>query len=118
MAMKSYKSVDEHINSFSTKEKAVLNEIRKTIKKIAPNATETIAYGIPTFKLNGKTLVHFAGYKTHIGFYPSPNGIKKFEKDIKPYASGKGTARFSWDDKLPLGLIEKIVKFRVEEVEK
>ncbi len=116
--MKMYASIDAHIKSFPEKEQAMLIEIRETIRKIVPDAVETISYGIPTFKLNGKNLVHFAGYKTHVGFYPSPNGMKEFEKDLAPYASGKGTAQFSLKEPLPLWLITKIVKFRARELSK
>lgn len=113
-----YTSIDEHINSFPEKERSMLIHIREIVHSIAPDAVETISYGIPTFKLNGKNLLHFAGYKNHIGFYPSPNGMEAFKNELEPYASGKGTAQFPWDKPLPVGLIKKIVMFRVEELNK
>ena len=114
--MKMYSSIDEHIGSFSKDKQKTLSSIRKTVKEVCPEATETIRYGIPTFQLNGKNMVHFAGYEEHIGFYPSPNGMKEFEKELKPYASGKGTAKFPWNSPLPLDLIKRIVRFRAEEI--
>lgn len=116
--MKTYSSIEEHIASFSPQRQAILEEIRETIHHTCPKATETIKYGIPTFQLNGKSLVHFAGYEGHIGFYPSPNGMEEFKKELKPYATGQGTAQFSWDKPLPLELITKITKYRMNEMEK
>lgn len=117
MAMKMYSSIDEHIGSFPKDRREKLEKIRTIIKSSCPEATETIRYGVPTFQLNGKNMVHFAGYDSHIGFYPSPNGMKEFEKDLKPYASGKGTAKFKWEEDIPYSLIKKIVKFRASEIE-
>lgn len=118
MAMKMYSSIDEHIDSLPEERREALEKIRKIVHNVCPDATETIRYGIPTFQLNGKNLLHFAGYENHIGFYPSPNGMKKFEKELKPYASGKGTAQFPWDKPLPIDLIKKIIRFRLEEISK
>lgn len=110
-------SIDEYI-AFSPEElRERLSLLRETIQKAAPEATETINYKIPTFKVNGN-LVHFAGYKKHIGFYPAPSGIKKFEKELSPYPSAKGSVQFPHDQPLPLDLITRIVKFRVEEQNK
>lgn len=95
--------------------KGKLEELRKLVSKLAPEATEAIAYGIPTFKLNGKNLVHFGGYKTHIGFYPTLMGLMEFEKELQPYLAGKGTAQFPLNQPLPLELVTKIVKFRAEQ---
>ncbi|MEO8886293.1 MAG: DUF1801 domain-containing protein, partial [Mucilaginibacter sp.] len=85
---------------------------RSAIKAAAPEATEDIKYGIPTFVLNGN-LVHFGGYKNHIGFYPAPMGIEAFE-EARQYETGRGTMQFTLDKPLPLDLIGRIVKFRVE----
>jgi uncharacterized protein YdhG (YjbR/CyaY superfamily) len=90
-----------------------LEEIRSTIKKAAPQAEEAIKYGIPTFTLNGN-LVHFGGYKNHIGFYPAPKGIEAFKTETAQYENGKGTLQFPIDKPLPLDLVSRIVKFRVE----
>ena len=109
-------SIDTHIAPFSKERQVLLEKIRQTIQKAAPLATETIAYGIPTFKLNGKNLAHFAGFKNHIGFYPTPNGIMEFAEELKPYQKGKGTMQFAYDKPIPWDLIAKIVHFRVKEI--
>lgn len=112
--MKTYKSIDEYINSFPKDIQIKLKLIRKTVTGITPEATEKISYGMPTFYLNGN-LVHFAAFKSHIGFFPAPSGIDAFEKDLSKYRTGKGTLRFSLDEEIPVELIKKVVKFRVEE---
>ncbi|MEO9022157.1 MAG: DUF1801 domain-containing protein [Ginsengibacter sp.] len=106
-------SIDEYI-SFSPKNiQQMLEAIRVTIRKAAPNAEETISYGMPTFKLNGN-LVHFAAFKNHIGFYPTPTGIEEFEKELSVYQMGKGSVQFPFDKPMPLDLISKIVKYRIK----
>jgi uncharacterized protein YdhG (YjbR/CyaY superfamily) len=107
-------SIDEFIEAYPLATQEKLRKLRDTIKKAAPNATETIKYGIPTFVLNGN-LVHFAGYEHHIGFYPAPSGIVEFKKELAAYESAKGSVRFPLDKPLPLSLVAKIVKFRVAE---
>jgi uncharacterized protein YdhG (YjbR/CyaY superfamily) len=89
----------------------------KTIKDIAPKTDELIAYGMPTFKLNGKNLVHFAYYKNHIGFYPTPSPIEKFKNKLKDYKYSKGAIQFPLSEDLPLNLIKEIVVERVKELE-
>jgi uncharacterized protein YdhG (YjbR/CyaY superfamily) len=106
------KNIDEYIADFPKDVQKLLQQLRSTIKKAAPKAEEKIAYGIPTFTLNGN-LVHFGAYKTHIGFYPAPSGLEAFQKELAPYVTGKGTAQFPLDKPLPLDLITEIVKFRV-----
>lgn len=108
--------LNKYIASFPAATQVLLEEMRETIKKAAPKAEETISYGIPTFKLNGN-LVHFAGYKNHIGFYPAPSGIKVFQKELSVYAGAKGSVQFPVDKPLPLTLVAKIVKYRVKENE-
>jgi len=115
MKIASYKTVDEYISTFPKDIRVVLENLRQAIKKVAPGATETIAYGIPTFKLHGKNLVHFGGYKTHIGFYPAPRSIEAFKKELAGYEGSKGTIKFPLGQPLPLALITKIVKFRIIE---
>ena len=88
--------------------------MQATIGKAAPNATEAIKYAMPTFVLHGN-LVHFAGYQNHIGFYPAPSGIEVFKKELTAYKTSKGAIQFPLDKPLPLSLITKIVKFRVNE---
>ena len=93
----------------------MLEEVRSLIKASAPDATETISYAIPTFDLNGRHLVHFAGYAKHIGLYPVPSVIEAFKEELKPYKSGKGSVQFRLDRPIPTDLIRRIVEFRVEE---
>ena len=108
------KTIDEYIASSPKDVQAILKKIRATIKKAAPKAEETINYGIPTFTLNGN-LVHFAAFKTHIGFYPTPSGIGKFKKELSVYEGAKGSVKFPLDKPIPYALITRIVKFRVKE---
>lgn len=107
-------TIDEYISDFPPDVQEKLQQFRATIKKAAPEAEESINYGIPTFKLNGN-LVHFGGFKNHIGFYPGPSGIAAFKDELAIYSSAKGSVQFPNDKKLPLSLITKIVKFRVTE---
>lgn len=108
------KSIDEYIAGFPRDVQEILKQMRTTIKKIAPDAEEAIKYGIPTFVLNGN-LVHFAAFKNHIGFYPTPSGIEAFKDELSRYESTKGSVQFPSDQPVPISLIEKIVKFRVKE---
>ena len=105
-------TIDEYINAFPESTQEKLQSIRSTIRKAAPEATEAISYGMPTFKHHGN-LVHFAGYENHIGFYPAASGINAFKKELSGYETSKGTLRLPLDEPLPLALITKIVKFRV-----
>lgn len=102
------------INAFHGETKRILQKIRETVSEGAPEATECINYGIPTYKLHGN-LVHFAAYKKHIGFYPAPSGIEAFMKEVEPFKTGKGTLQFSLDKPIPYDLISDLVKFRMEE---
>ena len=108
------KNIDDYIAGFPAEVREILEKIRSTIRKAAPDAEETINYGIPTFTLNGN-LVHFAGFKNHIGFYPTPSGIEKFREELLAYEGAKGSVQFPLDKRMPFGLISKIVKFRVKE---
>ncbi len=112
--MKSYKDITGYIKSFPKDVQLTLETLRATIKKSAPNTEEAIKYGIPTFVLNGN-LVHFGAYKNHIGFYPASSGVSAFAKELSKYETSKGTVQFPLDQKLPLTLITKIVKWRVKE---
>ncbi len=111
---KQVKTIDEYIRAFPPDIKIILEKMRKTIHKAAPEAIETISYGIPTFRLNGN-LVHFAAYKSHIGFYPASSGIEAFKRELASYKLSKGTVQFPLDRPVPYDLVEKIVKFRVKE---
>lgn len=108
-------TIKEYIAEFPKDVQKVLNQVYKTVKQGAPKAEESIAYGMPAFKLNGKPLVYFAAFKEHIGFYPTPNGITAFKKEFAKYKQGKGSVQFLLSEPMPFGLIEKIVKFRVGE---
>ncbi|MDZ4159425.1 MAG: DUF1801 domain-containing protein [Anaerolineaceae bacterium] len=108
------RSIDEYIAEFPPETQKVLEELRALIRVSAPDATETISYAIPTFDLNGH-LVHFGGYKNHVGFYPTPRGIEAFKEELKPYKSAKGSVQFPLSQPLPADLIRRIVEFRVEE---
>ncbi|HBF89007.1 MAG TPA: hypothetical protein DDX39_10235 [Bacteroidales bacterium] len=108
------KNIDEYIASFPANIQLILEALRATILKAAPNAQEAISYQMPTFKLNGN-LVHFAAYKNHIGFYPTPSGIEFFKQELSAYKGAKGSVQFPIDKPLPLGLIAQIVKFRATE---
>src|SRR5689334_19829733 len=106
-------NIDEYIAGFPKDIQKMLEEVRATIRKAAPEAKEAIKYAIPTFTLNGN-LVHFAAFKNHIGFYPAPVGIEAFKKELSPYEGAKGSVKFPIDKPLPLALISEIVKFRVQ----
>jgi uncharacterized protein YdhG (YjbR/CyaY superfamily) len=112
--MKAFVTVDEYINAQEEEVRAVLEEIRLTIKKGAPKAEEVISYGMPAYKQNGM-LVYFAACKNHIGFYPTGSGVTEFEALLTNYKTSKGAIQFPLDKKLPIALIKKIVKFRVEQ---
>lgn len=107
--------VDSYILEFPLDIQKKLKEIRVFLKSLLPNALETMAYGIPTYKIDGKNLVHFGGAKKHIGFYPSPKPIEVFKNELTGYKCTKGTIQFPLDKELPLELIKKIVEFRLEE---
>ncbi len=108
------KDVDEYISRFPREVQRILEEVRATIKKAAPGAEEVISYQMPAFKFHG-VLVYFAGYKKHIGFYPTSSGIETFRKELSVYKSAKGSVQFPIDSPLPLNLVRKIVKYRVRE---
>ena len=114
---KGFNSIDEYIMTFPKDVREILQGLRKAIKKAAPDAEETISYGIPTFVLQGN-LVHFAAYKKHIGFYPTPSGIREFKKELSRYRTARGTVQFPIDKPLPLDLVKRIVKFRAAENKK
>ncbi len=116
MDKKTAATIDEFISGFPADVQAILQKIRRLIKELAPGATEAMAYGIPTFKLNGKNLVHFAAFTSHIGFYPTPSAIEHFSADLKLYELSKGTVKFPLDKPIPYELIERMVQFRVVEV--
>jgi uncharacterized protein YdhG (YjbR/CyaY superfamily) len=108
------KTIDEYIAAFPPKVRAILKRVRATIRRAAPQAQEAISYQMPTFRLNGN-LVHFAAFEKHIGFYPSPSGIEKFQRELSGYKWAKGSVQFPLDRPIPYDLIRKITRFRVQE---
>jgi uncharacterized protein YdhG (YjbR/CyaY superfamily) len=106
--------VDRYIAQFPEETRAQLETIRTLIRKAAPEAEEVISYGMPTYKLK-KNLVHFAGYKEHIGFYPTPQPIVEFHKELAKYKTSKGAVQFPIEEKIPSALVNKIVKYRVKQ---
>ena len=105
---KQFRTIDEYIEAFPTNVQNMLEKMRAAIRKAAPKAIEAISYQMPTFKLNGKNLVHFAAFKNHIGFYPIPSGIEAFKEELSPYKQGKGSVQFPLDKPIPYDLVEKI----------
>ncbi len=112
---KQFRTIDEYIKTFPNDVQSILEKMRQTIKEAAPEAVEAISYQIPTFKLNGKNLVHFAAFKNHIGFYPTSSGIEAFKKELSQYKGAKGSVQFPIEEPIPYDLVEKIVIFRVKE---
>jgi uncharacterized protein YdhG (YjbR/CyaY superfamily) len=107
-------TIDDYIAGFPDETRKILERVRQTVRRQAPGAEEVISYKMPTFKLKGN-LVHFAAFKHHLGFYPTPTGTEKFQKELAPYKSGKGSIRFPFDKPIPYDLIGRIVAFRVKE---
>lgn len=116
--IKEIKTVDEYISSFTEETRNKLHIIRQTIIDNAPEAIESISYGMPAYKTNKKPLVYFGAYAKHIGFYATPTGQEKFKKQLSIYKQGKGSVQLPIDQPLPYDLIAEIVKFRVEENKK
>ncbi|MGV3503234.1 MAG: iron chaperone [Adhaeribacter sp.] len=110
----SAKDIDHYISAFPPQVQNLLNQVRSTIRQAAPEAKESIKYAIPTFELHGN-LVHFAAFRKHLGFYPVPSGMQAFEQELAAFKQGKGSVQFPLDQPLPLDLITRIVRFRVEE---
>lgn len=111
-----HKTMDAYIQSHPPKVKILLQKIRRLIKKQVPAATETMSYGIPTFDLDGKHLVHFAAFKHHIGFYPTASGISAFKNELIRYKHARGSVQFPLDAPIPFQLILKITQFRVKDL--
>jgi uncharacterized protein YdhG (YjbR/CyaY superfamily) len=108
--------IEAYISTQPDEVRDLLEQVRNLIRDEAPEATEDIKYGIPTFILNGN-LVHFAAFKHHIGLYPTPSGMAEFAEELAPYKAGKGSVQFPLDKPLPLDLIRKMVRFRVQETQ-
>lgn len=108
------RNIDDYIERFPVKVQKLLQKIRKTIQKAAPEATEVISYQMPAFKQK-RVLVYFAAYKNHIALYPAPRGAREFKKELEQYEGGKGTVQFPLDHPVPYDLITRIVKYKVKE---
>ena len=115
MAKTDFQSIDEYIAACPEEAHAYLGQIRKLIRALVPDAKEKISYQIACFELNGRNLIHFAGWKKHVSLYPVPAGDEAFERQIEPYMAGKGTLKFPLDEPLPVKLVEKIVKLHLAE---
>ena len=114
MAKKAFTSIDEYIAACPEETHERLQAIRAEIKKVAPDAKEKISYQIACFELNGRNLIHFAGWKKHVSLYPVPAGSEAFERQITKYAGGKGTLKFPLDEPLPIKLIERVIKLHLD----
>lgn len=112
--MVEYATIDDYIATFSPEIQSILSNIREIVRELAPEATEKISYQMPTFYLNGN-LVHFAAFKNHIGFYPTPSGIEAFQEELSKYKGAKGSVQFPLNQPIPYDLIRKMVIYRLEE---
>lgn len=114
MESKKFTTVEEYLASFPEETRAILEELRQTIKQAAPKAVEVISYNMPAFKQN-RVLVYYAAAKQHIGFYPTASPIQVFKDELAKYKTSKGAIQFPLDKPIPKALVKKIVKYRVEE---
>ncbi|MDD2766604.1 MAG: DUF1801 domain-containing protein [Candidatus Moranbacteria bacterium] len=114
--MEKMESVDAFITKYPKDIQVILQKIRAIVREVVPDVQEVIAYGIPTFKLNGKNLVHFSAFDSHIGFYPTPSGIEAFKEELAIYKSAKGSVQFPLNKTIPYALIKKMIIFRTEEL--
>jgi len=114
MTIERNRSVDRYIEGFPPDVREKLEELRRIVRREAPEAEEVISYGMPTFRLRG-ALVHFAAYSDHIGLYPTPSAIEAFSERLRPFSTSKGTVRFLLDRPIPYDLVAEIVRFRVKE---
>lgn len=112
--MRKPENIEQYMTGFTGTVRDKLEELRRAVKKAAPQATEVISYGMPGFKINS-VLVYFAGWDKHIGFYPGAGGIAKFKDELSVYKGAKGSVQFPLDEPLPLELVNRIVQFRIQE---
>lgn len=110
-----FATIDQYIGSFPEDVQVILEEVRRRIRDVAPEAGETISYRIPTMTLGGRHLVYFAGWKHHISVYPVPAVDESFEQELAPYLAGRGTVRFPLNKPIPYGLIERMVALLVQQ---
>lgn len=104
--------IEKYISTFPAETAALLTQMRESILRAAPGASESISYGMPAYKLHNKPLVYFAGYKNHIGFYATPQGHQEFARELSAYKQGKGSVQFPLNQPLPLQLVERITRFK------
>jgi uncharacterized protein YdhG (YjbR/CyaY superfamily) len=116
-SMKTAKSVQEYIGLYPKSVQSLLKQMRAMIKEVAPDAIESISYGMPAYKYNKKPLVYFGGYAHHIGFYATPNTHIAFAEKLKGYKQGKGAVQFPLDKPLPITLIKSMVRFRIRSLQ-
>jgi uncharacterized protein YdhG (YjbR/CyaY superfamily) len=109
------KNVDEYIKAFPKNVQKILEQVRATIHEKAPEAAESISYGMPGYKTHNKPLVYFAAFEKHLGFYATPTGHAEFAAELSKYKQGKGSVQFPLDKPIPLDLVARIVEFRVKE---
>jgi uncharacterized protein YdhG (YjbR/CyaY superfamily) len=113
---KKFETMNEYIESFPKNVQSTLEKLRDTVRRAAPEVVESISYDMPTFKLDGKRLVYFSAWKSHIGFYSIPEGSAAFRKELSPFEGPKGSLRFPLDQPIPYDLVKKIVLLRVKEI--
>ena len=114
--MNSAKTVDEYIKNYDGEVRSCLETMREIILGVVPEADESIAYGMPAYKLNGRPLVYFAGFANHVGFYATPNGHEAFAEDFSTYKQGKGSVQFPNNQPLPVDLIKRVINYRKEQL--
>lgn len=107
--------VDQYIAGFDHEIQSKLQEIRTIIRNVLMDAEEVISYGLPTYKIKGKNIVHFGGFKQHIGFYPVPSAIAQFKEELSKFKGAKGSVQFPYKQELPKDLIERMTLFRLKE---
>jgi len=114
---RSPKTIDEYLASVNANHRDALQKIREAIHAVAPNAEECISYGIPAFRLNGRSLVFFGAWANHCALYPGSSAMKEFRNELRDFQTSKGTLRFSPDNPLPVALVKKLVKARVAQID-
>ena len=107
-------TIDDYITQFPAATKAILESVRSCIHAAAPDAVEAISYGMPTFRINGKNMIHFAGFDRHVGLYATPDGHAQFEPELNRYKRGKGSVQFPLDQPIPYDLIKRITIYRAK----
>ena len=118
MPTNKFETIGEYIEAFPENVRTILEKLRATIRRAAPEAVESISYDMPTFKVDGKRLVYFSAWKNHVGFYSIPEGDEAFRKQLSPYAGPKGSLRFPLEKPIPYDLVNRIVTFRLKEIQK